>query len=100
MSFREITMQDVRELLRRHEAGQSARKIALGQQGIVDAPLTYLPHLDARRSSRRTEALVAATLGVVVLGATALGVATAGAGGVQPIRQSGMRSGGMVRATT
>ena len=28
MSFREITMQDVRELLRRHEAGQSARKIA------------------------------------------------------------------------
>jgi transposase len=28
MSFREITMQDVRELLRRHEAGQSARRIA------------------------------------------------------------------------
>jgi hypothetical protein len=28
MSFREITMQDVRELLRRHEAGQSARLIA------------------------------------------------------------------------
>jgi transposase len=26
--FREITMQDIRELLRRHEAGQSARKIA------------------------------------------------------------------------
>ena len=28
MSFREITMQDVRELLRRHEAGHSARRIA------------------------------------------------------------------------
>ena len=28
MSFREITMQDVRELLRRREAGQSARRIA------------------------------------------------------------------------
>jgi transposase len=28
MSFREITMQDVRELLRRHETGQSARRIA------------------------------------------------------------------------
>lgn len=28
MSFREITMQDVREVLRRHQAGQSARQIA------------------------------------------------------------------------
>src|SRR4051794_18721399 len=28
MSFREITMQDVRELLRRRQAGQSARRIA------------------------------------------------------------------------
>jgi transposase len=28
MSFREITMQDVREVLRRHQAGQSARRIA------------------------------------------------------------------------
>ena len=28
MSFREIRMQDVRELLRRHEAGHSARRIA------------------------------------------------------------------------
>ena len=28
MSFREITMQDVREVLRRREAGQSARRIA------------------------------------------------------------------------
>jgi response regulator of citrate/malate metabolism len=28
MSFREITMEDVRELLRRHEAGHSARRIA------------------------------------------------------------------------
>ena len=28
MSFREMTMQDVRELLRQHEAGQSARRIA------------------------------------------------------------------------
>ena len=30
MSFREVTMQDIRELLRRHQAGQSARQIALG----------------------------------------------------------------------
>ena len=28
MSFREVTMQDVREVLRRREAGQSARRIA------------------------------------------------------------------------
>ena len=28
MSFREITMQDVREVLRRRQAGQSARRIA------------------------------------------------------------------------
>ena len=28
MSFREITMQDVRELLGRHEAGHSGRRIA------------------------------------------------------------------------
>ena len=28
MSFREITMQDIRELLRRRQAGQSARRIA------------------------------------------------------------------------
>src|SRR5690242_18239609 len=34
MSFRELTMTDIRELLRRYQAGQSARQVA--RDGVAD----------------------------------------------------------------
>ena len=47
MSFRELTMIDVREVLRRMQAGQSARQLA--RDGVVDRK-TALRYFEAART--------------------------------------------------
>ena len=47
MSFRELTMIDVREVLRRMQAGQSARQLA--RDGVVDRK-TALRYFEAARA--------------------------------------------------
>ena len=47
MSFRELTMIDVREVLRRMQAGQSARRLA--RDGVVDRK-TASRYFEAARS--------------------------------------------------
>ena len=79
MSFREITMQDIREVLRRWQAGQSARAIA--REGVVDRKTAtrYIEAAKAQEIDRDTELSDELVGAVARAGAGAASTPTVGA---------------------